>query len=118
MPGKSHLALSVSGAMLPLTVSAPVLAAPPEPLVISQLSDPDPNYVPPKPEPAKKGRRAHHHADEDSSIDQTMKKLGMVIGQAAQIERQRQAASGEQIEAEKRQMMEQLREKMAATQPN
>jgi hypothetical protein len=79
--------LVVSAALL-CGASASV-AAPGEPLVVTQLPDPDPNYVPP-PEPKSSGRK--DHADEDSTIDQAMEDFGRAIGQAGMVIRQKAEA--------------------------
>jgi hypothetical protein len=118
MTDKTHARLLAAGSLLVLTATAPAFAAPAEPLVVSQLSDPDPNYVPPKPEPRKKGRRANQQADDGSSLDQAMQNLGMVIGQAAQIERRREGATPEQLEAEKHEVMKRIQERMGDARPN
>lgn len=65
---------------------APAAAAP-EPLVVTRLQDPDPNYVP-LPEP-KDGARRADDADENASIDQAIQDFGRAIGQAGMIIRQK-----------------------------
>lgn len=61
--------------------------AAPEPLVVTHLHDPDPNYIPP-PEP-KRGIRTADGADESASIDQAMEDFGRAIGQAGMVIRQK-----------------------------
>lgn len=56
-------------------------AAPPEPLVVTRLPDPDPNYVPPPPESAGAVRRTDD-ADQNASIDRAMEDFGRAVGQA------------------------------------
>src|SRR5690349_7097383 len=117
MTDKTRLALLGTGSALLMAASQLVLAAPAEPLVVSPLSDPDPNFVPPKPEPRKKGR-AHSRAGEASSLDKAMENLGMVIGQAAENQRMREGATSEQIAAEKQEVMKRIQERMSASNPN
>jgi len=75
-------------AALTLPVGASAVAAPPEPLVVTQLPDPDPNYVPP---PELKGE-ARSQQEADESIDQAMEGFGRAVGQAALVIRQKTAA--------------------------
>ena len=117
MSSKTESSLLVTGCALLLAATQPVLAAPAEPLVVSQLSDPDPNFVPPKPEPGKKAR-AHTRENEASSLDKAMENLGMVIGQAAENQRRREGATSEQIAAEKREVMQKIEERMSGSNPN
>ena len=73
--------------------------AAPEPLLVTRLQDPDPNYIPP-PEP-KDGARSADDADQDASIDQAMEDLGRAIGQAGMVIRQKvQAKCREGIPAD------------------
>jgi len=117
MTGKTRLTLLCMGSALLMAAPQVASAAPAEPLVVSALSDPDPNFVPPKPEPRKKGR-AHSRADEGSSLDKAMENLGMVIGQAAESQRMREGATSEQIAAEKQEVMKRIQERMSAPNPN
>jgi len=59
----------------------PATAAPPEPLVVTRLSDPDPNYVPPPSERTLARRSAE--ADEAATISAAMQEFGQALGQAA-----------------------------------
>ena len=68
-----------------LSEGAPVGAEPAEPLAVIQLADPDPNYVPPPPEPKHARKR---ELVEDSSLDEAMTQFGLALGQA--IARQQQ----------------------------
>lgn len=65
--------------------SVPAVAAPKEPLVVTQMADPDPNFVP----AAQDGQHAKSVASADSEdavqIDQAMESLGRAIGEAAAI---------------------------------
>ena len=82
-----HLAVCLA---LPLGASA-AIAAPGEPLVVTQLPDPDPNYVPPPSElKADSGKSAK--ADDNETIDQAMQDFGRGIGQAALVMRQKMEA--------------------------
>lgn len=59
----------------------PVAAEQPEPLVVTQLADPDPNYAPPPSEP--KHKRWQADADDDvSALDTVMADFGNVLRQA------------------------------------
>ena len=68
-----------------LSEGAPVGAEPAEPLAVIQLADPDPNFVPPPPEPKRARKR---ELVEDSPLDQAMTQLGLALAQA--IARQQQ----------------------------
>ena len=59
----------------------PATAAPPEPLVVTRLSDPDPNYGPPPSERTLARRSAE--ADEAATISAAMQEFGQALGQAA-----------------------------------
>jgi len=63
---------------------APLVAMPPEPLIVTQLADPDPNYVPP-PEP-RHGRRHAAVEDESPAIDEAMADFGRALGQAVLVQ--------------------------------
>lgn len=66
-------------------------AAPREPLVVTHLPDPDPDYVLPPPEPKRPaGRR--DNANQDTSIDTAMQTFGRAIGQAGLVIRQKAEA--------------------------
>jgi len=65
----------------------PLLAAPSEPLVVTQLADPDPNYVPLPREP-KHGKRNADEVDENPTLDGAMQEFGRALGQAAMIQQQ------------------------------
>jgi hypothetical protein len=67
--------------------AASAAAAPPEPLIVTQLADPDPNYVPPH-EPKLNTIRASDQLDQGSSLDQSMQEFGRAIGQAAMLQQQ------------------------------
>jgi hypothetical protein len=70
-----------------LCVAQPAPAAPSEPLLVTQLSDPDPDYVPPpaeRPQP-KKARRSKLQSADPPTIEQAMENLGHVTGQLAQM---------------------------------
>ena len=61
-------------------------AAPAEPLVVTQLADPDPNYVPPESE-RQAGTRSTR-VDAAPVMDAAMQDFGRAIGQAALLQRQ------------------------------
>lgn len=65
---------------------AAALAAPPEPLVVTRLADPDPNYVPSTSERASGKRLRHREAR--PIFDAAMQDFGRAIGQAAMLEQQ------------------------------
>ena len=81
-----NIALALLAGMLVLTSPAQLCAAP-EPLVITRLADPDPNYVPPAYLSSGK-ERAGHDAEADAKIDEAMQNFGRVLGQAAIVEQQ------------------------------
>jgi hypothetical protein len=70
-----------------IIVGAPIVAAGGEPLVVTTLPDPDPNFVPPSPEP-KHSRRPVQVADASSTIDDAMREFGQAIGQASLAQQQ------------------------------
>lgn len=61
-------------------------AAPAEPLVVTELADPDPNYVPP-PTEQHSGKRSASN-DAAPVLDAAMQDFGRAIGQAALLQRQ------------------------------
>jgi hypothetical protein len=77
--GRTGLAFVVLLAALPAT------AAPPEPLVVTRLSDPDPNYVPSPSERTLARRSAE--ADDAATINAAMQEFGQALGQAAMAQR-------------------------------
>jgi hypothetical protein len=68
--------------------AAPIVAAPTEPLIVTQLPDPDPNYVDPSSELKRRATAPANSADEHPTLDQAMQDFGRAIGQAAVIEQQ------------------------------
>jgi hypothetical protein len=56
----------------------------PEPLIVTQLADPDPNYVPP-PE-LRHGQRYAAPEDESPAIDAAMADFGRALGQAVLVQ--------------------------------
>ena len=68
--------------------AAPAMAAPGEPLVVTKMTDPDPDFVPPPADHSAADRSAAR-ADEDAKLEQAMQDVGRVVGQAAMIEQQR-----------------------------
>ena len=85
-----NILCTIIGAALLFSASA-FAAAPSEPLVVTQLPDPDPNYVPP-PEP-KGSVRKSDAKDEDTTIDQAMEDFGRAIGQAGMVIREKTEAA-------------------------
>jgi hypothetical protein len=81
-----HFGCRAIGASLLLCAVATQAAPAPEPLVVTRLADPDPNYVPPA-EPKSRGKRSR--ADEAQPVlDEAMLAFGRAIGQAALAQRQ------------------------------
>lgn len=64
----------------------PATAAPLEPLIVTQLSDPDPSFVPPALQP-KHGRR-FAETDDSPTLDAAMQDFGRALGQAALLQQQ------------------------------
>jgi hypothetical protein len=85
-----------------LCAAAPLVAGPAEPLVVTKLPDPDPGYVPPRPE--KRIARATRKADENTTLEQAFESLGRISGQVAQIaeQRARERASADVARLEER----------------
>ena len=87
----------IFGALLPASLllsAAQPAAAGPDPLVVTQMPDPDPGFVPPPPE--RKAKHAARKQDDDNpTLEQAFENLGRVAGQAAQMEQQRRGESGE-----------------------
>lgn len=72
-----------------LLMGAPAAAEPREPLVVTRLSDPDPNYVA-SVDPKREAREAREasEADANTRVEEAMQSFGQAIGQAAMIEQQ------------------------------
>jgi len=87
----------IFGTLLPaslLLCAAQPASAGPDQLVVTQLPDPDPGYVPPPPE--KTPKHAARKADDDNpTLEQAFENLGRVAGQVAQLEREKRGQSGE-----------------------
>jgi hypothetical protein len=72
--------ISIAAGSVALAVFAVSAAAePPEPLVVTRLADPDPNFV--APAERKHGRR-HAAAENDTALDAAMADFGRVLGEA------------------------------------
>ena len=99
-------------AILALGAAQTAVAVPPEPLVVTKLHDPDPNYVPPQPEP-KAASRPRRNSDENPTLDRAFENLGRVTGQLAKMGEQH-AKSNPNWEAEARARIEKLREEAQA----
>ena len=86
----------ILGTVLPaslLFVAQPVVAGP-DALVVTQMPDPDPGFIPPPPE--KKAKHAARKQDDDNpTLDQAFENLGRVAGQVAEMEQRRRGESGE-----------------------
>lgn len=98
-------AIGTIGAAAALVGAAqPAIAAPAEPLVVTKMSDPDPNFVPPPPE--RRGR-VQIREDENPTLTEAMEQFGRAIGQAAMIQQQnmearcRSMASGSMSDTER-----------------
>jgi hypothetical protein len=92
----------IAGALLgpALFVGAvPAVAAPKEPLVVTQMADPDPYFVPTRVE-GRRDRDTAGEADGNSRIEEAMQTFGRAIGQAALVEQQQIEAKCRQGETE------------------
>lgn len=88
--GSRQNILCVAVGVALLSSASTSIAAPGEPLVVTQLPDPDPNYVP---APETKGKVVRSSdTDEDATIDQAMEDFGRAIGQAGIVIRQKAEA--------------------------
>ena len=94
MTSKRLYGPAVLGSLMLLCTAQPAVSAP-EPLVVTPMADPDPNFVPPPPE--KHEARAWQSSDEHTTLDQAMESLGRVAGQVAQIAEQRAGADGDRL---------------------
>ena len=70
-----------------LLASPAVLSAAPEPLVVTRLADPDPNFVP-LGDAGSGNKPAGHYVGDDEKLDAAMQSFGWAIGQAAIVEQQ------------------------------
>lgn len=68
--------------------AAPVLAGPREPLIVTQMADPDPYFVPSSSEAKEHKMNASAESDENARIEEAMQDFGRAIGQAAMVEKQ------------------------------
>ncbi len=69
--------------------AAPSSAAPqPEPLVVTQLADPDPNYAPLPAVSKPQSKKLQANDDQNPTLDGAMQDFGLAIGQAAMLEQQ------------------------------
>ena len=66
-----------------LLIGASAAAEPREPLIVTRLADPDPNYVAPV-----NSKREAAESDADVRVEEVMQSFGRVIGQAAMAEQQ------------------------------
>ena len=67
-----------------LSSGAPGASEPSPALVVTQLADPDPNYV----SPPEAKRALRKEVIEDDSLDQAMEQFGQALGQALQAQQQ------------------------------
>jgi hypothetical protein len=67
--------------------AASATAAPPEPLIVTQLPDPDPNYAAP-PGSRRDRTRASGDMDQSPTLDEAIQDFGRAIGQAVRLEQQ------------------------------
>lgn len=68
----------------PLAGAAPARSEPPEPLVITQLPDPEPTSMSVGAE--KRGAMRAHDGDENPALDQAILDFGRAIGQATRVQ--------------------------------
>ena len=66
--------------------AASVRSSPPEPLVVTKLPDPDPDYT--ATSAAKRGAMGGPDEQEDAPLDPSMQDFGRAIGQATQLQEQ------------------------------
>ena len=81
-----HFGWSAISTSLLLCAVAAQAAPAAEPLVVTRLADPDPNYVPPV-EPKSRGKRSRAE-EPQPKLDVAMLAFGRAIGQAALAQRQ------------------------------
>jgi hypothetical protein len=74
------------GAAALLIIAAPAAAEPREPLIVTRLPDPDPNYVA-SVEPKGETRGANE-TDANSRVEEAMESFGRAIGEAELVEQQ------------------------------
>jgi hypothetical protein len=79
---------TIVGALIALLAGTaqPAVAAPGEPLIVTQLPDPDPYYVPPAEHSS--GARKVASGQRDSALDAAMEQFGRAIGQATRLQQQ------------------------------
>ena len=81
--------IAQAGACLALLVGGTAVAAPPpEPLIVTRLADPDPNFVPPVDGPRSRLAATADEDLQDPALDRAMEDFGRAIGQAALVQRQ------------------------------
>jgi hypothetical protein len=73
------MALLFGAAMVP-SASPAFAGAPREPLIVTEVADPDPGFVPPR-EPRRKARPASARKTAKPTMNQVMEDLGRVTGQ-------------------------------------
>ncbi len=96
--GFPAMALLFGAAMAPATSTA-FAGAPREPLIVTEVPDPDPNFVPPR-EPRPKKRPAKARKAAKPTVNQVMEDLGRVTGQLELLGEQiRQTHRGTQTDA-------------------
>lgn len=59
-----------------------------EPLVVTQLADPDPNYIPLPAVSKPQSRKLEADDDQNPTLDEAMQDFGRAIGQAGMLEQQ------------------------------
>ncbi|HEV2593999.1 MAG TPA: hypothetical protein VGU01_02220 [Sphingomicrobium sp.] len=82
-----------------LVGAAPGVAAPGEPLVVTPMPDPDPDFVPTR-DDKQRDRETIGSRDANARIEQAMEAFGHAIGQAAMIDQQQIEARCRQGEPE------------------
>jgi hypothetical protein len=96
MKPKTHIGIVVAAAAAAGAV--PALASGGEPLVVTQLADPDPNFVaPPEPKRKPQGRAAK---PAKQTLADAMEIVGNAVGEAAKLEEQRARQMDAQIRAQ------------------
>lgn len=81
--GSSILGLALASFVLSAASAASAQAK--EPLIVTRMPDPDPNYVP---APAEKGARGRIQSAEPEGLEQVMQNFGRALGQAVAVQQQ------------------------------
>ena len=83
-----EFARAAFGLAIALAAAASSAAPQPEPLVVTQLADPDPNYIPLPAVSKPQSKTLQAEDDQDPTLNEAMQKFGRAIGQAGMLEQQ------------------------------